>query len=210
MKVFLFRAITVLALCWTTKDSWAASGDFFERKIRPLLLERCGKCHGGEKTKAGLTLTTVEGLRKGGESGPVIISGNPTGSLLIRVVRHTGKLKMPPKKPLSDAEVVDLVNWVKSGANLPASQSLSKKRSPKKNDSEFTKNELDHWAFQPIFGQRPPDGKGSLWPHNALDSFVLDRQRNRGLLPSSEANRRTLLRRATFDLEGLPPSRDAL
>ncbi|MFP6887845.1 MAG: DUF1549 and DUF1553 domain-containing protein, partial [Opitutales bacterium] len=86
----------------------------------------------------------------------------------------------------------------------------SKKRSPKKNDSEFTKNELDHWAFRPIFGQRPPDGKGSLWPRNALDSFVLDRQRNRGLLPSSEANRRTLLRRATFDLEGLPPSHDAL
>ena len=206
----ILRATILLAITFPGKSILASPEDFFERKIRPLLLERCGKCHGGDETKAGLTLTTVDGILKGGESGSLIARGNPTGSLLIRVVRHTGKLKMPPKKPLSEVEIVDLVNWVKSGAKLPASRSLSKKRSPHKNGSRYSKNEQDHWAFLPVVGQRPSDVADSSWPRNGLDSFILDRQRKQGLLPSSEATRRTLLRRATLDLVGLPPSRDAL
>ena len=210
MRMIFFGAIAALAFCWPAIDAWALDGDFFERKIRPMFLERCGKCHGGNETKAGLTLTTVDGILKGGESGSLIARGNPTGSLLIRVVRHTGKLKMPPKNPLPDAEIVDLVNWVKSGAKLPDSRSLSKKRSHPKNGGGYTKNEQDHWAFLPIAGQIPPVLADSPWPRNGLDSFVLDRQRKQGLLPGSEATRRTLLRRAAFDLLGLPPSRDAL
>ena len=117
---------------------------------------------------------------------------------------------MPPMNPLPVAEIVDLVIWVKSGAKLPDSRSLSKKRSPPKNGGGYTKNEQDHWAFLPIAGQIPPVLADAPWPRNGWDSFVLDRQRKQGLLPGSEATRRTLLRRAAFDLLGLPPSRDAL
>ncbi len=173
--------------------------EFFEQKIRPVLVERCHKCHSdtAEKLKANLRLDSREGLLKGGDRGPAVVPGNPAGSLLLQAVRHADDdLKMPPKeKKLAPEVIADLEAWVKLGAPMPAARPPGEAatRGP-------------HWAFAPPRDPLPPPVKMAAWPRTPVDRFILARLEEKGLSPSPAADRRTLLRRATFDLHGLPPT----
>ena len=170
---------------------------FFESKIRPLLIERCLECHATDtKQKGGLLLDSREALRKGGESGPAIVPGDAEKSLLIRAVRHADRdLLMPPKKKLSDAEIAALTQWVAMGAPDPREVEariglvpVSKARS--------------WWAFQPLRQPPVPGGKGM----EPTDAFIGEKLKAAGLRKAAPADKRTLLRRVTYDLTGLPPS----
>ncbi len=178
--------------------------DFFEKRVRPVLVQHCYECHSLEhkKTKGGLSLDTREGLRKGGDSGPGVIPGDVAASLLIRAIRHTDEdLKMPPKQKLTDAQIADLTLWVKSGAVDPRGASATH---PKYGMS--LEEGKKFWSLRPLADPLIPKVKNAAWPKNGVDHFILARLESAGITPAPPANRRTLLRRVTFDLTGLPPT----
>jgi Protein of unknown function (DUF1553)/Protein of unknown function (DUF1549)/Planctomycete cytochrome C len=187
---------------------WAAAADptgveFFEQKIRPVLVEHCYKCHSAQAKapKGGLLLDSREGLLKGGDSGPAVVPGKPDAGLLMKAVRYTDEaLRMPPKSKLPDAIVADLAKWIAQGAPDPRTSSTSFKivAAPPAARS--------HWAFQPIQAPLIPGVRDTAWPRTLVDHFVLARLEERGLSPSPPADKRTLIRRATVDLTGLPPA----
>lgn len=185
--------------------SWAAAGDtvptqeqvrFFETTIRPLFAEHCIKCHGPEKQKADLRLDTRDHFSKGGASGPAVTPRDPKRSLLIKAVGYRDdELKMPPDAKLSDRQIADLTRWVQMGAPFPPKVGAAKNQDGR-----------DHWAFQTPLNPPVPAVKKSSWPQSSLDHFVLVQLEAKGLQPAPGADRRALIRRATFDLIGLPPT----
>jgi hypothetical protein len=146
-----------------------AALEHFEKKVRPLLAERCWKCHGPEKAKGDLRLDTQVGVAKGGQSGRVVVPGKPEESLLIKAVQQSGELKMPPKEKLKDQEVAELVRWIRSGANWPAGGATVQ---VPKDPFRFTPEQKAFWAFQPVKAVTPPAGKQS-WGQSPLDRFIL-------------------------------------
>jgi hypothetical protein len=173
--------------------------EFFEKRIRPILVEKCVRCHGPEQQKSGLRLDSRAALLEGGDSGPAVRPGNPAQSLLILAVRRSGSLKMPPRKKLESRHIEALTLWVKMGVPWPAGQSSA-------GASATAKAWKKHWAFQPIRNLSPPPVKNTAWPRTSVDRFLLARLEARGLKPSAAADRKTLIRRATFDLIGLAPT----
>jgi hypothetical protein len=167
----------------------------FERHVRPILVEHCQKCHGPKKQMGGLRLDSRKSLLAGGDNGPVVEPGNPDASRLIQAVRHTGALKMPRKK-LPAAAVAALTGWVKAGVPWPAPVASG----PDKDSWR------KHWAFTPVRRPTVPAVRSASLPRNPIDRFVLARLEAKGLSFSPEADRRTLLRRLSFDLVGLPPA----
>ncbi|MBI2807813.1 MAG: PSD1 domain-containing protein [Planctomycetes bacterium] len=201
-----FRRFVLLALVHLGYiASWGRTGEppptaeqvrFFETSIRPLLVEHCIKCHGPKKQKADLRLDARERILKGGYSGPAVTPGHPERSLLIKAISHRDKdLKMPPKTRLSDRQIADLTRWVKMGAPFPGNVAKAKGGTGR-----------DHWAFQAPRDPPAPPVKNRKWPRSPLDHFVLAHLEAKGLAPAPPADRRTLIRRATFDLIGLPPT----
>ncbi len=186
----------------------AADADFFEKSIRPLLVEHCFKCHGNGKSKGGLSLASREGVLKGGDSGPALVPGDPAKSLLIQAVRYEGELQMPPKKKLPDGAIADLTAWVKRGAPWPAAAANSV--AIRGGGGAISAAERAFWAFQPIADPPLPMVKDKAWPRKPLDRFVLANLETRGLRPVRFADKHALLRRVTFDLTGLPPSPDEI
>ncbi|MFT4588383.1 MAG: hypothetical protein ACI9VS_002514 [Candidatus Binatia bacterium] len=175
--------------------------DFFEKKIRPILAENCYKCHSiAEGKKRGeLTLDTREGSVKGGELGPAIVPGDLDKSLLIKAVRYNDEdLQMPPKTKLSSAQIADLEAWVKMGAPDPRDGKLIAS-SPR----DIAKK---HWAFQPIKKPAVPSSINRSWEKTEIDNFILAELKKNRMAPSKAADKRTLIRRATYDLIGLPPT----
>lgn len=183
--------------------------DAFEKKVRPLLLEKCVSCHGPEKQKGGLRLDSRVALITGGDRGTAIIPGKPTESLLLHTLAHDGEVKMPPRNKLSAAEIASVREWVLTGAPWPDSQATPAVAvtTPKGSVREFTPEELKYWAFQPVKRPAVPTVRDSqVQVRNEIDRFLLAKlQRNR-LSFSAEADKRTLIRRITFDLTGLPPT----
>ena len=179
----------------------AEQAEFFEREVRPLLVKHCFQCHSAKSKplQGGLRLDTRQGLRKGGESGPVIVPGKPDESLFIDAVRHDG-IQMPPKRKLPSREIRILERWVALGAPDPRSGGPS--LSAVAPDSPAARA---WWAFRP-FESRLPRPKPDSWSRNRIDRFVLARLRENKLAPSPAADRRTLIRRLSFDLTGLGPS----
>jgi hypothetical protein len=180
--------------------------EFFEKKIRPVLVERCYTCHSSEspQVQGSLLLDSREGLLKGGKSGPALVRGEPDDSLLIKALRYNEKdLKMPPGEKLATEVIANFEAWVKMGAPDPrkpvAAGVLAEK--PPYDFAEARK----FWAFQPPRSYPPPKVKNKHWPQNWIDRFVLAKLEERELTPTSGADKRTLIRRATFDLIGLPP-----
>ncbi len=199
----------LLALAFARLHAQSTPGgtEFFERKIRPLLLEHCTSCHGADKQKGGLRLDSTAAIRAGGENGTVVVAGKPDASrIVVAVGRRDPDLKMPPKKPLGDRQVADLVEWVRLGAPMPADTAPA---IPAAAGAEFRVTDKDraHWSFKPIHPPAPPPprarGTGSSHP---IDAFVLARLEAKGIAPNPPATRRELLRRATYDLTGLPPT----
>ncbi|NBV21481.1 MAG: DUF1553 domain-containing protein [Proteobacteria bacterium] len=184
---------------------------FFEKRVRPVLVEHCYECHSAsaKKTKGGLRLDSREGWVKGGDSGTAIIPGKPDDSLFIKGIRHWDKeFKMPPEKPLVPAQVADLVEWVKLGAPDPRTNAPALVAStPAKAAYGISLEEgRKHWAYQPVKAQPLPKLKDKAWPQNELDHFTLARMEKAGVTPAPAADPRTLIRRLTFDLTGLPPT----
>lgn len=177
---------------------------FFEKRIRPVLVESCYECHStkeGAKVKGGLALDSRSGLLQGGETGPAIVPGSPEDSLLIEALRHDG-LEMPPEKKLPDTVIADFVAWVKMGApdpreggNAPAAR--------KEIDIEAGRQ---FWAFQLPKAVDPPSVKDKSWPKTDVDKFVLAALETNKLKPVGDADRRTWIRRVTLDLTGLIPT----
>jgi hypothetical protein len=177
-----------------------AATEFFEGRIRPVLAEHCFKCHGPTRQESGLRLDSRSAVLKGGDHGAVVKPGDPDHSRLIQAVRQTGKLKMPWKeKRLSPQAVADLTAWVKMGLPWPPSNTSGS------GDTTAEPGER-HWAFKPVTHPQPPEVKDRDWPRNAVDRFVLAKLEAKGLRPAPAADRRTLLRRVTFDLIGPPPT----
>ncbi len=176
--------------------------EFFEKEVRPLLAERCLTCHGEEKAKGGLKLISRAAVLEGGDHGPAATPGKPETSLLLKAVRHDGKLKMPPKEKLKDREVAILTRWVQLGLPWPEKSNALRAGKP----FQITEEQRQFWAFQPVRPVQPPPVRDAGWCRTELDRFVLAALEARGLRPAPPADRRTLLRRVTFDLTGLPPA----
>ena len=196
--------IATLATC-LAPSSVAQDGDFFEKQVRPILANRCYACHGpyAGEGQAGLRLDSLAGMLTGGRSGPAIMPGEAESSLLIHAINHDTSLQMPPKEKLPLAEVGVLTKWVNEGAVWPNAEIPRQRRNDRKRtvETEFTEEERSHWAFQPV--REPAVPSGGRTP---IDAFVLRRLTENGLRPAVPADRRTLIRRATFDLHGLPPT----
>jgi hypothetical protein len=190
-------------------EAFAASPDanagieFFEKEIRPILVDHCYGCHSSQAEKGikgGLNLETSVGLRKGGENGPAIVPGDPEHSLLIKAVRYGDEhLQMPPKdKKLPALQIQNLEAWVKMGAPDPRTGAV--------HTASTAVDPKSHWAFKPIVSPAVPAVKNQSQVQTAVDAFLLARLEPKGLKLSPQADRRTLIRRAFFDLTGLPPS----
>ena len=181
--------------------------EFFEKRIRPVLAERCYECHSAtaKKSKGGLTLDTRDGVLKGGEAGPVLVPGDPEKSRLIEAVRyHNRDLQMPPKSRLPAEQVRDLEQWVKLGAPdprvEPVAQSTAKRGLSVQEGRQF-------WAFQPLLNQAPPPiGNRQSAIGNPIDAFINAKLAEKKLTAAPPADPRVFIRRATFDLTGLPPT----
>ncbi len=180
----------------------ADSAQLFRTRIAPLLQQSCLKCHSSDKTEGGLNLSTHAGLLKGGESGPAVDLANPQASLLLQAVRYEGP-QMPPTGRLAASQVQDIETWVQSGLPWPADlqqlQSAPLRRAPEVN--EETKK---HWSFQPI--RKPPVPAAASWGRNEIDAFIAAGLQARGLTANPPADPRHLVRRAVYNLTGLPPT----
>jgi mono/diheme cytochrome c family protein len=175
------------------------SVDFFENRIRPVLAERCDECHGAraESLKGGLRLDSKAGWQKGGASGtPAIVPGQPGQSLLIQVVKGlSAEVKaMPPKGgPLTPGQIADLEAWIRAGATDPRGSA------PAASTASPADVAARHWAFQPIRPPATPPVRKASWVRTGMDAFILAALEAKGLSPTPEADRRTLLRRVTHD-----------
>lgn len=178
--------------------------DFFEAKVRPVLSANCYKCHSTEagKVKGGLLLDTREGWMKGGENGGVIVPGHPEKSRLIIALSYKdADLQMPPKgEKLSDKEIDDLTTWVRMGAPDPRASAAGSKM------TGLTDKARAHWAYQRVQSPAVPHVKEVAWVHTAIDAFVLAKLEQNGMTHSPAASKESLIRRATYDLIGLPPT----
>jgi hypothetical protein len=187
----------------STKDRQAGADlEFFEKEVRPLLVARCLSCHGDARSRSGLKLTSRASILQGGDRGPAVVPGKPEDSLLVRAVRYEDTPRMPPKEKLTDRQIETLARWVKLGVPWPGTQPLL---APAEG-LVITEKHRQFWAFQPVKAVAVPTGCDQTWPRSAVDRFILAALEAKGMAPASPADKRTLLRRATFDLTGLPPT----
>lgn len=200
-------ALAVLLACVPIRGAAAepdaAGVAFFEKQVRPLLFEHCHNCHSkaSNKQRGGLLLDSRDAILSGGETGPAVVVGKPDESLLIKALRaDKGELQMPPKKKLSPAQIAVLEEWIRIGAPFPAAKAVSAPNDP----TSLAARQF--WSFQPLRTVPPPSVRNAKWPQRPIDSFVLAEMEKRKLSPSAIADRRVLIRRAYFDLIGLPPT----
>lgn len=178
--------------------------EFFEKRIRPVLVEQCYECHSArEKIKGGLRLDSRAGWEKGGDSGPAVVPGKPEESLIVEAVRSAGDLKMPPKGRLPRAVVDDFERWVKLGAPDPRRTPDGVQTAPARPGVTAAG---EHWAYRRVEQHPVPAVRDAAWPRNSVDRFILARLESAGISPAAAADRETLLRRIYFDLVGLPPT----
>jgi len=178
----------------------AGAVEYFEKNVRPVLAEQCYACHGPRIQQGGLRLDRPDFLRTASGATPVVRPGDPEGSRLILAVRHTGELKMPPSHKLPAAQIEALAEWVKAGAAWPAAGVGGQ--------GSGAGSGKAHWAFQAMRRPAVPRVKNQAWVKTPVDAFVLAELERRGLKPAPRADARTLIRRAYYDLIGLPPTAD--
>lgn len=182
--------------------------EFFEKKIRPLLTQRCFSCHSrsAKTVQGGLKLDSAQDLLAGGDSGAAIVPGKPDASLLIAAIQFDkdADFQMPPKGRLPDHEIALLTEWVRRGAPFPATDAVGP-REPDEIDFDAAR---DFWSFRPVAEQPVPATQSTAWARQRMDHFILAAMEREGLAPADEADRATLLRRLSFDLIGLPPTPD--
>src|SRR5262245_21218834 len=184
-------------------SSLAEKQEFFELKVRPLLSKNCFACH-TDATMGGLQLNSRESVLKGGKSGPAVVPGDPEKSLLIRAINHTDpKLEMPPPGKLTPDEIAVLEAWVKDGAvwGRPSNAPISSA-----SDYVIAPEQRAFWSFQPVKAHQPPKVRNRSWVKTPIDAFIVAKLEEKGLQPVRTAARPILIRRATLDLTGLPPT----
>jgi len=207
-RLFLLAAVSLSSLAARGQENIPpVQREFFEKKIRPILVQKCYECHSAEakEVKGGLLLDTRDGIRKGGETEHAVVPGDVQESLLIDSIRHES-LEMPPEEKLSDEVIADFVKWVRMGAP-----------DPRDGDSRTAKREIDfvegskHWAFQPVakVTVRTPK-ENANWARTDIDRLVAAKLDEHGLRPVADADRLTLIRRLYYDLIGLPPTPEEL
>ncbi|MBB5035836.1 PSD1 and planctomycete cytochrome C domain-containing protein [Prosthecobacter dejongeii] len=190
----------------SAEDPEASRIAFFEKKIRPILVENCYTCHSAEtKPSGGLRVDDRQGLLLGGNSGSAIVAGDPAASLLLQRIQHADAKKVMPKEgdKLTAAQVADLSTWIQQGAawpreRVPASLTRAK--------PEFEALKKSHWALQPLKNPKAPAVKDASWAETEVDRFIEARLEEKNLVPVADADRVTWIRRVTYDLTGLPPT----
>jgi len=205
LMIFL-QAVAVCAAD-QTKPPTREQVDFFESRIRPVLVQHCYECHSAEskKIKGGLRLDHRAGLLAGGESGPAVVPGRPDESLLVDALKHEG-LKMPPSGKLAEGVIRDFEHWVRMGLPDPRTTAAEMQSTPKAAKSVDIEAGRRHWAYQPLVEAEVPQVKDRAWPLGAIDQFLLARLETAGIKPVADADRYAWLRRVSFDLTGLPPT----
>jgi cytochrome c553 len=180
---------------------------FFESRIRPLLIEKCGECHGPKEQESKLRLDTWAGIAAGGKTGPLVVPGKPENSLLIVAVRYIDNdLRMPPDGKLSKQEIADLSRWIQMGLPHPDRATSETTPQPRRGEPIDFEQARTFWSFRPVKKRQPPVVEHADQVQTDIDRFILARLEAGGLTLSARADRRTLLRRITLDLIGLPPT----
>jgi hypothetical protein len=197
--------VAVLALAGPLSPAGAAEPSaeaisHFEKEVRPILVEQCQRCHGPKKAEAGLRVDSRAALLKGGDRGPAVVPGKADKGTLLAALSHTGDLKMPESGKLPEARIAAVKKWVIDGAAWPEEKSTASRQ------PGITEADRKHWAFQPVADPPLPAIRDSAWPQTDLDRFILAPLEAAGVKPAGVADRRTMIRRVTFDLTGLPPT----
>jgi len=194
-------------LCLIPRLVAAEDAEFFEKKVRPVLIEYCFECHSGEAKESGLHVDSLAALLAGGERGPAIVPGKPNEGTLIPAIRHDDTLQMPLNKKLSQSVIADLTQWIQDGAHWPNSEpsavaprAATAERLPTDEDRHF-------WAFQtPQAVPVPHATDATHWARTPVDQFILQKLESSQLTPNPITDKRTLIRRATLALIGIPPT----
>lgn len=180
--------------------------DLFKDRVRPVLLERCFKCHGGESVESGLDMTDRDKLLKGGDSGAVVVPHKSAASLLCKLIAHEKKPFMPHEADkLSEAAINDIAAWIDLGAPYDRPLKGTKAAEPDWTQKEISPEARKFWSFQPLATVDPPQVRNSAWCRTPIDGFVLAKMESAGVTPNPPATKRQLIRRLYFDLTGLPP-----
>jgi mono/diheme cytochrome c family protein len=196
LVLFVGQAATAAA-----PPSPAEGARFFEAQAQPILQAHCVRCHGGDKVRGGLKLTSREALLKGGDRGPAVSPDRPEESLLLQAVQHRG-LKMPPGGKLPQAQIDVLARWVKMGAPWSSAAVSVKRHGPPAVDEKAR----NFWSFRPAVRPKVPAVRNAGWARSPIDAFILARLEAAGLRPAPPAGKASLLRRLCYDLTGLPPT----
>src|SRR5262245_35361662 len=208
MKLNYQRFLLGLALlgggAWTAQSQ--NRNDFFETKVRPILATECFSCH-TDSQLGGLRLDSREAMLRGGKSGPAIVPGDPEKSLLVIALGQTGALTMPKGGKLPQDQIDAIAQWIRTGAEWP---STGKTLTAAKGESVVDPARRAFWSFQPLHPTPAPSVKDRRWSKTEIDRFILARLEKEGLAPAGPADRRTLLRRATLDLIGIPPTAEEI
>ncbi|HVX59673.1 MAG TPA: DUF1549 domain-containing protein, partial [Pirellulales bacterium] len=214
-RSFNFASVAMLLFATLAATAVQAADDeareFFEKRIRPVLVERCYECHNSRDTAEGnLALDHRAAMLAGGDSGEAVVPGKPAESLLVQAIRHqTSDLRMPKGGPKLSPEVIaDFVQWVAAGAYDPRDKPPSAAELDAALSWEAVRERRKQWwSFQPLTNHAVPAGNGA-WSEHPIDRFLAESWKSAAVQPAEPADRRTLLRRATFALTGLPPTPD--
>ena len=206
---FGFLVVVLLAAHWPARAQVPTAAPeglaLFVDRVRPVLIDQCLKCHGGEKIKAGFDLTTREGLLHPGEDGPLVIPGRSRDSRLMTLIRHQDDPHMPEKKEkLNEESIKSIAQWIDAGA--PYDKPLIAKSTLLRGHATVTEQDRKFWSFAPLKDAVPPAVKDQAWCRTPVDHFILAALEEKKILPNPTASKRKLIRRVSFDLIGLPPT----
>lgn len=205
--LYLFAGVST-----ATADISAADQEFFEKSVRPILVQHCQSCHQEDEVNGGLRLDSRAAWMAGGESGPAIVPGDPDASRLMAAVGYDDQdLQMPPRNKLADHQIATLRKWILKGAPDPRdADSLDGEGTIETSPGMSIEAGKEFWSLQPIRNPEPPSVSNSNWVQTPIDAFILSDLENAGLSPAGPADRRTLIRRITYDLIGLPPTQQQI
>ena len=215
IQLSILGAATLACAADALEPAGAEQIEFFENKVRPLLAEQCFRCHSEEsasrgKLKAGLRLDSLQGMLEGGDSGVALVPGDPGKSLLIEAVNYRNEdMAMPPKRKLPDGQINLLTQWVQMGAPWPgADLEPDRAASPDADQPayDWERFRREHWSFRPVTKPQLPDVSADGWAKSPVDRFILAKLEDQGMHANPRAEKSILIRRAYFDLTGLPPS----
>jgi hypothetical protein len=204
MKPLFFCVVLLIPLAVEATAQPGDAAEFFEAKIRPVLANSCFACHGPKMQMAGLNLSTADSFFKGSQRGPVVVKGDPDKSRLIQAVSYGAELKMPPDGKLQDQQIADLEKWVAIGAPWPESPASAAISGSQK--TQYGPAQREFWSFCPVKKVGLPDVRDVSWVRTPVDRFILAKLESKGLSPAPPSDKLALLRRATYDLTGLPPT----